>query len=114
MASTRNKNTAINYNLEQLCNQKQDTYGRLYGESYNTKLSGNGLIHGKLPREQLSGNPINTESFLFGINSTNLVNPAPTFQPDTKSLLQVHIFDKGPTFMPEPFIYESGQRPLYK
>ena len=114
MASTRNKNTAINYNLEQRCYQTKDTYTRLYGDSYQTNLSGNGLIHGNLPREQLSGNPINTESFLFGINSTNLVNPAPTFNPEMNTLSQVHIFDKGQTFMPEPFICETGQRPLYK
>lgn len=114
MASTRNKNTSINYNLEQRSYQQQDTYTRLYGESYQTKLAGNGLINGKLPREQLSGNPINTESFLFGINSTNLVNPAPTFHPELHNLSQVHIFDKGQTFMPEPFICETGQRPLYK
>ena len=114
MASTRNKNTSINYNLEQRSYQQQDTYTRLYGESYQTNLAGNGLINGKLPREQLSGNPINTESFLFGINSTNLVNPAPTFHPELHNLSQVHIFDKGQTFMPEPFICETGQRPLYK
>lgn len=114
MASTRNKNTSINYNLEQRSYQKQDTYTRLYGESYQTNLSGNGLIHGKLPREKLSENAINTESFLFGINSTNLVNPSPTFHPELNKLNQVHIFDNKQIFMPEPFIHEVGQRPLYK
>lgn len=114
MASTRNKNTSINYNLEQRSYQKQDTYCRLYGESYQTNLSGNGLIQGKLSREQLSENSVDTESFLFGINSTNLVNPAPTFHPEQKTLTQVHIFDKGQIYMPEPFICETGQRPLYK
>ena len=114
MASTRNKNTAINYNLEQNSYLKQDTYNRLYGESYQTNLSGNGLIHGKMPREKLSENPINTESFLLGINSTNLVNPAGKFTPQINTLSQVDIFDTRKTYIPEPFICETGQRPLYK
>lgn len=114
MASTRNRNTSINYNLEQRSYQKQDTYIRLYGESYKTNLPGNGLLHGKLPREQLSENPVNTESFLFGINSTNLVNPSPIFKPQMNTLSQVDIFNKNVMYLPEPFICEIGQRPLYK
>lgn len=114
MASTRNRNTSINYNLEQRSYANQDKYTKLYGESYKTNLSGNGLIHGKLPREQLSSNPVNTESFLFGINSTNLVNPAPAFEPKLNTLEPVNIYNKSTTYMPEPFICETGQRPLFK
>jgi hypothetical protein len=114
MASTRNKNTGINYKLEQRSYQNQDTYTRLYGESYETHLSGNGLLHGRLPREQLSANPINTESFLFGINSTNLVSQTPIFEPKLNTLQDVHLFNKETIYMPEPFICETGQRPLYK
>lgn len=114
MASTRNRNTSINYNMEQRTLSKRDDYNRLFGEAYKTNLSGNGLLHGKLPREQLSSNPIDTESFLFGINSTNLVNPAPTFEPKLNTLTQYNLFTKGDTFIPEPFICELGQRPRFK
>lgn len=114
MANTRNKNTSLNYKLEQREHVKQDEYSRLYGESYETQMAGNGLIHGKLPREHLSDNPINTESFLFGINSTNLVNPEPVFQPQYKTLSEINLFEKDNVIIPEPFFYETGQRPLYK
>ena len=114
MASTRNKNTSLNYNVEQQSQLKQNNYTKLYGEAYKTNLSGNGLIHGMLPRDQLSSNSMDTESFLFGINSTNLVNPAPTFEPSLRQLNPVDIYNKGDTFMPEPFICQKGQRPLYK
>ena len=37
-------------------------------------------------RDALSGNPIEIESSLFGINSTNLVDPAPAVIPQLKTL----------------------------
>lgn len=115
MASTRNKNTIGNYNLEQRQFQNSAGYtlypNSQYGAAYNTRLAGNGLLPGQIPWDKLSHNAADTESFLFGINSTNLVNPAPCFTPEISKLGSVHIFDKGPTLMPEPLVVEKYQRP---
>ena len=116
MASTRNKNTSGNYCLDQRQNTGIETW-QLYknganGRAYNTKLAGNGLNPGQMPWSTLSHNPADIESFLFGINSTNLVNPAPCFQPELKKLKSANIFNKEPTIMPIPLVIEGNQRPF--
>lgn len=116
MASTRNKNTPINYNLEQRQYQQSNLYtlypNSQYGAAYNTRLPGNGLLPAQIPWNKLSYNAADTESFLFGINSTNLVNPAPCFVPEITKLDSTNIFEKGATFMPEPLVIEKDQRPF--
>jgi hypothetical protein len=116
MASTRNKNTPGNYCLQQL----QYSQGREHiiykngaaGEACDTKLPGNGLLPGQIPWNQLSHNSADIESFLFGINSTNLVNPQPCLTPQPKHLQSANVFDKGPIYMPEPLVVEKNQRPF--
>ncbi len=116
MASTRNKNTPGNYCLE----QKQFTDSSrwaLYengacGQAYDTKLSGTGLNPGQLPWNTLSRNPADIESFLFGINSTNLVNPAPHLTPELKCLSTANIFKMPDVIMPVPLVVPKGQRPF--
>jgi len=116
MASTRNRNTPINYSLEQNTYKKSEDYklyaNSQYGAAYNTRLAGNGLLPGQIPWNKLSYNAADTESFLFGINSTNLVNPAPCFVPEIAKLNAADIFEKGPTYMPEPLVVEKNQRPF--
>jgi hypothetical protein len=116
MASTRNINTRGNYCLQ----QQAYTHGReytvyansAYGEAYNTKLPGNGLLPGQMPWNKLSNNAADIESFLYGINSTNLVNPAGPLTPELTQLQSANIFDKSPTLMPEPLVIEKNQRPF--
>ena len=116
MASTRNKNTMGNYNLEQRQYQQFGDYtlypNSQYGAAYNTRLPGNGLLPAQIPWNKLSHNAADTESFLLGINSTNLVNPAPCFVPEIAKLEQTNIYEKGTTFMPEPLVIENNQRPF--
>jgi len=116
MASTRNRNTPGNYCLEQKQYNQFENYtlypNSQYGSAYNTRLPGNGLLAGQVPWNKLSYNAADTESFLFGINSTNLVNPAPCFTPEIAQLGTVNIFDKGATFIPEPLVIEKNQRPF--
>jgi hypothetical protein len=116
MASTRNKNTSGNYSLEQKQFNQSQTYtlypNSQYGAAYNTRLPGNGLLPAQIPWNKLSHNPADTESFLFGINSTNLVNPAPCFVPEIAKLNSTNIFDKSSILMPEPLVMEKNQRPL--
>ena len=116
MSSTRNRNTPGNYYLEQQQYKQSGSYALYpnsqYGAAYNTRLPGNGLLAGQVPWNKLSYNAADTESFLFGINSTNLVNPAPSFVPEIVQLSSVNIYEKTATFMPEPLVIEKNQRPF--
>jgi hypothetical protein len=116
MASTRNINTLGNYNLEQRQFHESENYtlypNSQYGAAYNTRWAGNGLLPGQIPGNKLSYNAADTESFLFGINSTNLVNPAPCFVPEIAKLDTTNIFEKGATFMPVPLVVRKNQRPF--
>ena len=116
MASTRNKNNPGNYNLEQKQNNGIETW-HLYknganGHAYDTKLPGNGLNPGQFPCDTLSHNYSDIESFLWGINSTNLVNPAPTFTPEFKYLNTTDLFAKKHVIMPIPQAIPKNQRPF--
>ena len=116
MASTRNKNTPGNYCLDQRQNVGQESW-QLYknganGTAYDTRLCGNGLNPGQLPWTTLSHNPADIESFLFGINSTNLVKPAPALTPELKCLKSANIFKTSPVIMPVPQAIPKYQRPF--
>lgn len=115
MASTRNKNTSGDYCLQQRQFLNSFNYtlypNSQYGSAYNTRMPGNGLLPGQIPWNKLSYNAPDTESFLFGINSTNLVNPAPCFVPEIAKIDSTNIFDKKPIFIPEPLVIEKKQRP---
>ncbi len=116
MASTRNRNTPGNYCLEQREFRQSENYtlypNSQYGAAYDTKLPGNGVNPGQVPWNKLSENAVQIESFLFGINSTNLVNPAPCFKPEFKNLESANIFNKEPTIMPIPLVIDGNQRPF--
>jgi hypothetical protein len=117
MASTRNRNTSGNYCLEQNSYKQFENYtlypNSQYGCAYKTNLPGNGLLAGQIPGDKLSYNASDTESFLFGINSTNLVNPAKCFTPEIVQLTPTNIYEKGGIFIPEPLVVEKNQRPLF-
>ena len=117
MASTRNKNTRGNYCLEQREHVLTANYtlyaNSQYGAAYTTELPGNGLLPAQIPWNKLSYNPADTESFLFGINSSNLVEPAPCFVPEFTQLNNVNLFKNRTTFIPEPLTVEKKQRPLF-
>jgi hypothetical protein len=116
MASTRNKNTIGNYVLEQIQTTRPAQW-RLYenganGYAYDTRLPGNGLNPGQFPVTTLSYNSPDIESFLFGINSTNLVNPAPPLTPQLKCLSTANVFETQPIIMPIPLVVPKKQRPF--
>jgi hypothetical protein len=116
MASTRNRNTPGNYCCEQSQYRHSENYtlypNSQYGAAFNTNWAGNGLMPAQIPWNKLSHNAADTESFLFGINSTNLVKPAPVFVPEIAQLTPVNIYNKGPTYMPLPFAQSTNQRPF--
>jgi hypothetical protein len=116
MASTRNKNTPGNYCL-QLRQDRAIENWELYkhganGEAYDTRLPGNGLNPAQLPGSLLSYNSTDIESFLFGINATNLVNPAPPLTPELKCLKTANLFKTPAVIMPIPQAIPKYQRPF--
>jgi hypothetical protein len=115
MASTRNKNTPINYKLEteryQTAHRNLMYVHSSQGAAYDPKWAGNGLNPGKMSLNEMSSNSSDIESFLLGINSTNLVNPAGRLHPDLYCISSADLFVKEPVYMPDPMIVERGQRP---
>ena len=116
MASTRNINTKGNYDMEQKQNTIRNNYENYkhsqYGMAYRSETPAVGILHGHMPRETLSKNPIEIESMLFGINSTNLVNPQQPPTPKLKKLPERKFFERPTLIMPLPLTIEDKQRPL--
>jgi hypothetical protein len=116
MASTRNKNTPGNYCLDQRQFKEMHKWSLYenssHGQAFDTKLAGTGLNPCQMPWTTLSHNPADIESFLFGINATNLVNPAGPLTPDLKYLSSADVFKTGPTLMPLPLVVPKFQRPF--
>ena len=79
----------------------------------NTRLAGNGLNPGQMPGHKLSYNSPDIESYLFGINSTNLVNPSSSVSPQLTQLDMAHLYEKTVVLMPRPFVLDRDQRPQF-
>ena len=81
MTSTRNINTPGNYALEQSSSRLFESmtfykYGS-GGTAYKSSIpDGGSALPSHMSRDALSYNPVDIESMLRGINSTNLVNPS--------------------------------------
>lgn len=115
MASTRNINTQGDYGLE----QNYYSLGRIYtgykhasqGCAYQPSIPTIGITPGHMPRNTFSNNSVDIESGLFGINSTNLVNPQKPIKPELKRIPTSVFFDRLPVHMPKPLVIEHNQRP---
>ena len=88
MASTRNNNTPNDYCLQQRSYKDASKYNEYVnsqvGRAYNNALPCMGIMPSHMPREAFSKNSVEIESSLFGINSTNLVNPQQPVIPHLK------------------------------
>jgi hypothetical protein len=117
MASTRNRNTPEDYgrrlreHRDQLHYYSYDT-APYFARPETTYFAGDGLVGMKASYRYLSDNYCDVESYLFGIGSTNLVNPKPAFHAEIKQLKSLNMIDKSPKIMPEPFVYLVDQRAL--
>jgi len=58
----------------------------------------------------LSNNPIDIESELFGVGSTNLVKPKPTVYPSLNKLPEKCFFNRPHLAIPNPLVIEKNQR----
>ena len=115
MASTRTKNTPGNYNLEQKAHM--DRHSFIMDITKRTPdqktLPGNGLLQGKVASRDLAINYTDIESTLFGIGSTNLVQPLPHVTPEINSYPSLNIIDKIPMIIPSPVYVNTKQRANY-
>ena len=116
MTSTSNKNTITDYALEQaglikLYNERLYTnsaYGRPIQEHYPTI----GYTPSHMSRDAFSNNPIEIESQLFGIGSSNLVTPCKAVIPIVKEVPFKDFFERNKELMmPQPLVYYNNQRP---
>jgi|TARA_Y100000816_G_C25943527_1_gene492152 hypothetical protein len=116
MASTRNKNTRENYNIEkqELRLQTDFMINNNFSNNDRTYFPDFGLNPSQLPREQLSQNSVEVESALFGINATNLENPRAPLKDQQVNMDYVRFFDKPELIMPGDLVLEGNQRPLRK
>jgi len=116
MSSTRNKNTPQNYCLEQRDNSLADIYSHYahssYGNAYENAIPCLGITPSHMPRNALSDNPVEIESFLKGIGSTNLVYKVSPVTPQLKTIPMKGYFDRIPLLMPEPMLVEQNNRPF--
>lgn len=107
MTSTRNKNTKGNFELEFNENKAyshtliNDT--RIYKNNY---LPGEGLLGGSFPLNIMANNQVDIETSLFGIGSTNLINPHPNTinLGDLNRLHSLNVSKKTSLVMPDPLV----------
>lgn len=106
MASTRNKNTIANFELE----KKTNDYYRIRCEYLGTEphFSGNGIMPGNMHRNSFATNSIDIESQLFGI-TTNLVNHHDII-PELKKINIVSLFKNKPVIHPDHLIIDKYSR----
>jgi hypothetical protein len=115
MASTRNKNTLGNYNLEQRDYQMSARRNMVPTKQHeDTRFAGNGLNPGQVPANKLSTNAPDVESYLFGIGSTNLTGSPFIATPELNLLSSAHLFEKTVVYMPRPLIVDEKQRPQFR
>jgi len=116
MASTQNKNTPNDYCLQQrqfaLANKYSLYENGQQGKAYNSAIPCVGYMPSHMPRDILSKNSVDIESFLHGTNSTNLVNPQGPITPKLTTLPTLSFFDRIPVIMPKPLVIENNQRPF--
>ena len=116
MTSTRNKNTALNYKLEQeKLNNMRDYPNYLHsssGRPFQECIPSVGYTPSHMCRNSLSNNPIDIESSLYGISSSNLVNPCNPVNPSLRNLEFKDYFDRPQSvIMPYPHVYNNNERP---
>lgn len=118
MASTRNKNMPNEYRIQQDLNKRimnENLYiNSQYGKPLNDYIPLLGYMPSHMSRETFSNNSIDIESSLYGIGSSNLVNPKDPVVPDNKLLFFKPWFYKSEQIiMPQPLVFKKERPSLY-
>tara|TARA_Y100000816_G_C26103866_1_gene585876 strand:+ start:1912 stop:2280 length:369 start_codon:yes stop_codon:yes gene_type:complete len=121
MSSTRNRNSISDYKAYENRNENIINY-KMYENSQYGKTN-NFLNRFKLPEStqptrimhpnNFSNNPIDIESQLRGINSTNLVGKSFNINPDLRKIDSYKLYERVPLMMPKQITNEQYQRPLF-
>ena len=115
MASTRNINTPSDYSLQQRTNSLVNNYNNFqnssYGSPFNVTIPEVGYMPSHMSYDAFSKNGIEIESALFGINSTNLVEPRLPTRPILNNLETTPFFERGPLIMPLQHVVNLNERP---
>jgi hypothetical protein len=116
MASTRNNNTPSDYCLQQKSYSLTRNYTAYshssYGAPNEIAMPCLGITPSHMSYDAFSNNGIAIESALFGINSSNLVNPREPITPQLKPIKFKPFFSRVPMIMPDPLIIEGNHRPF--
>jgi hypothetical protein len=114
MASTRNKNTREDYNLEKQKNRCFTDYQDYKYSSHNfdPKFAGFGLMPAKMNGNDLTHNYVTVESQLFGIGANDLENNRSLQSPDYKHMGEHALVEKESVMVPDPLVIEKHQRHL--
>ena len=114
MASTRNINTTPNYNLQQGFFNNGEKYVLHPQKKFSNQdaFPCFGINVGHMPLKNLSYNGTDVESALFGIDSTNLVNPRAQVCNKPVSMPDISFFERNKVFLPEPLVMVDNQRPF--
>lgn len=116
MASTRNKNTKLDYNLEQKVNTNLIDNSLYYhsssGRPINECIPSIGYLPSHMSRDALANNPVDIESTLYGIGASNLVESCNPPEPSLRNVEFKEWFDRRSNIiMPHPLVFENNQRP---
>jgi hypothetical protein len=112
---TRNRNSRINYNSEikENANIHQYYVNTCYGENATTQLAGTGFIQGRVPREKISSNSVDIESFLFGIGVSDLRKEKDaSLYADLRYLPTQDLYQRTPIIVAPEFKALKNQRPM--
>lgn len=116
MASTRNKNTRSDYNLQQKSYKDALNYNEYIhsqqGRAFINAIPELGYMPSHMPREAYSYNSIDIESMLHGTGETNLVEPKPNTVPKFKLMPTVSFFKRNSVIMPKKLHIDPNQRPF--
>ena len=114
MASTRNNNMPGEYCLRQMSNKHSTNYNTYEGAGMNkvNLLPCAGILPGQIHNSILSKNSTDVESFLLGINSSNLVDPSPEFNAKLKCHKLLSFYQRLQPSLPTPLVIEGCQRPI--
>ena len=142
MASTINKNSKGNYNLEKSALKKQTDYfvyqNAPNGKAYTNHFAGNGLLMGRMTHTELSTHSCDIESYLYGIHSSTLENnekPCSILEergyekphqiygelnmdsmkyPPLKNIQSLNIYENPTIYVPSPIQMDANPRPLLR
>ena len=116
MASTRNRNTPLDYNLEKKNNNLQQQHNLYLNSSAGRPTSecmpAIGYTPSHMAREALSNNSIDIESSLYGIGASNLVEPCVPVNPSIRNIEFKEWFERQKeVIMPYPLVFNDKTRP---